>query len=484
MSTSFTSFTDEALISLDTIGARAASILDPSLRLGVTGLSRAGKTVFITALIHALTNNAKLPMLAVQKQGRLKGASLTHQPDDTIPRFQYEDHVRRLIEDRVWPDSTKAISEIRITLNYESASGWNRMFGAGKFSLDIIDYPGEWLLDLPLLSKTYVEFSAHAFDLSRTRTQIANDWHQAISAIGPNDPFNEDQANKLAEVFTAYLRAGKSDERALSTLPPGRFLMPGDLAGSPALTFVPMENVPENAGADTFAGVFGRRYEAYKSKVVRPFFREHVAKLDRQIVLIDALQAINAGPEAVADLERALSEILACFRPGLPGLFSQLFLRRIDRILIAATKADHLHHEAHEALTKIVRRIVNNATKRASLSNAAVEVIALAAARATREGTLKHGSEDLPVILGTPVKGEKIGKDTFDGNTETAIFPGDLPENADVLFEAGKAADDPLLRFVRFRPPKLERTAASLNLTIPHIRLDKALEFLIGDRLV
>ncbi len=484
MSTSFTSFTDEALISLDTIGARAASILDPSLRLGVTGLSRAGKTVFITALIHALTNNAKLPMLAVQKQGRLKGASLTHQPDDTIPRFQYEDHVRRLIEDRVWPDSTKAISEIRITLNYESASGWNRMFGAGKFSLDIIDYPGEWLLDLPLLSKTYVEFSAHAFDLSRTRTQIANDWHQAISAIGPNDPFNEDQANKLAEVFTAYLRAGKSDERALSTLPPGRFLMPGDLAGSPALTFVPMENVPENAGADTFAGVFGRRYEAYKSKVIRPFFREHVAKLDRQIVLIDALQAINAGPEAVADLERALSEILACFRPGLPGLFSQLFLRRIDRILIAATKADHLHHEAHEALSNIVRRIVNNATKRASLSNAAVEVIALAAARATREGTLKHGSEDLPVILGTPVKGEKIGKDTFDGNTETAIFPGDLPENADVLFEAGKAADDPLLRFVRFRPPKLERTAASLNLTIPHIRLDKALEFLIGDRLV
>ena len=242
VSTSITSFTDEALISLDTLGARASSIINPSLRLGVTGLSRAGKTVFITSLIHALTNNAKLPLFVAQKQGRIKSAALSHQPDDTIPRFQYEEHLRRLVEDRIWPDSTKAISEIRITINYESASGWNRLFGAGKFSLDIIDYPGEWLLDLPLLSKTYSEFSEHSFELSRGRPQIAADWHQAISEIVPNDPFNEETANKLTEIFTAYLRVGKSDERALSTLPPGRFLMPGDLAGSPALTFVPIEN--------------------------------------------------------------------------------------------------------------------------------------------------------------------------------------------------------------------------------------------------
>ncbi|MGL4406067.1 MAG: YcjX family protein [Notoacmeibacter sp.] len=484
MSTSLTSLTDETLISLDTLGARAVSLVDPSLRLGVTGLSRAGKTVFITALIHALTNNAKLPLLSAQKQGRLKSAALSHQPDDTIPRFQYEDHVRKLIEDRIWPDSTKAISEIRITLHYESASGWNRMFRPGKFSLDIVDYPGEWLLDLPLLTKSYAEFSNDSFALSKSRQSIAAQWHEAINAIAPSDRFNEENANRLAVIFTEYLRAGKSDERALSTLPPGRFLMPGDLAGSPALTFVPMENVPENTNPDTYAGVFARRYEAYKSKVVRPFFREHVAKLDRQIVLIDALQAINAGPDAVADLERALSEILSCFRPGIPGVFSQLFLRRIDRILIAATKADHLHHQAHPALTKIVRRIVESAAKRANLSNAFVDVIALAAARATREGTHKHNGEDLPVILGTPVNGERIGKTVFDGNTETAIFPGDLPENPDSLFEVGKASDDPLLRFVRFRPPKLEHSGATLNLTIPHIRLDKALEFLIGDRLV
>ena len=59
-----------------------------------------------------------------------------------------------------------------------------------------------------------------------------------------------------------------------------------------------------------------RRFEAYKSIVVKPFFREHFARLDRQIVLVDTLQAINRGPEAVKDLEHALGDVLACFRAG------------------------------------------------------------------------------------------------------------------------------------------------------------------------
>ena len=48
-----------------------------------------------------------------------------------------------------------------------------------------------------------------------------------------------------------------------------------------------------------------RRYEAYKDAVVRPFFRDHFARLDRQIVLVDALEALNAGPTALADLDHA-----------------------------------------------------------------------------------------------------------------------------------------------------------------------------------
>jgi predicted YcjX-like family ATPase len=230
-----------------------------------------------------------------------------------------------------------------------------------------------------------------------------------------------------------------------------------------------------------------RRYEAYKTHVVRPFFREHITRLDRQIVLIDALQALNAGPGAMADLERAVTEILACFRPGRGNILTDLVSRRIDRILIAATKADHLHHESHDRLQAIVRRLADRAIARANFTGANVDVVAMAAIRATREGTVKQGRDTLPVILGTPLAGETIGGQIFDGEAETAIFPGDLPEKVDSVFETvnGHRQDetDPAIRFVRFRPPRLERTAEGVTLSLPHIRLDRALQFLIGDRL-
>jgi len=209
-------------------------------------------------------------------------------------------------------------------------------------------------------------------------------------------------------------------------------------------------------------------------------------------VLVDALQALNAGPGAMADLERALAEILACFRPGRGSILTGLFSRRIDRILVAATKADHLHHESHDRLQAIVRRLADRAASRASLSGATVDVLAMAAVRATREGSVKQGRETLPVIIGTPLAGETIGGESFDGETETAIFPGDLPADPELAFReptgepvgrTGKEPEEPPIRFVRFRPPKLERTAEGVTLSLPHIRLDRALQFLIGDRL-
>ncbi len=75
-----------------------------------------------------------------------------------------------MIDERIWPDSTRAISQLRLTIEYESASAWGRWLSPGKLSVDIVDYPGEWLLDLPLLGKSYAEFSADSFALAHEPT--------------------------------------------------------------------------------------------------------------------------------------------------------------------------------------------------------------------------------------------------------------------------------------------------------------------------
>ncbi|MDP3524184.1 MAG: YcjX family protein, partial [Hoeflea sp.] len=419
----------------------------------------------------------------------LARAFLEPQPDDAVPRFQYEDHAARMISERIWPDSTRAISELRLVIEYESASGWNRFFSGGRLCLDIVDYPGEWLLDLPLLGQDFAQFSLNAASLARSpvRHDLAAPWLEKARSIDPHKPADEADARELARLFTGYLRACKLDERALSTLPPGRFLMPGDLDGSPALTFAPLPNLPDGpAPKGSLSAMMERRYESYKQVVVKPFFREHVARLDRQIVLIDAMQAMNAGREAVIDLERALSDVLSCFRPGGGNFLTNLVTRRIDKVLIAATKADHLHHESHDRLEAIARRIVERASANIGSSGAHIEVLALAAVRATREASVRQGGEDLPVIVGTPLDGERIGGELFDGNRKTAIFPGDLPRNPDSFFKAVDSVSQPLLpeiNIVRFRPPLIEESEAGVKLSLPHIRLDRALDYLLGDRL-
>ncbi|MCX5497051.1 YcjX family protein [Kaistia dalseonensis] len=486
-----TNLADEALLALATLGDRASDLVSPTVRLGVTGLARAGKTVFITALVHNLLHGGRLPLFRSYSTGRIADARLEPQPDDDVPRFDYEDHVRALVEQRIWPDSTRRISELRLTITYESASYFRHRFGPGRLNLDIVDYPGEWLLDLPLLGKDFATWSREALALAHGpgREAAAGPWLAALAATDPAAPESDVTARMLAAVFTDYLRACRADENALSTLPPGRFLMPGDLEGSPALTFCPLPGDIAAMPAGSLGRMMARRYEAYKSVVVKPFFREHFARLDRQIVLVDALHALNAGPEAVADLGTALGEILTCYRPGSGSWLSSLLTHRIDRILIGATKADHLHHADHDRLETILGHLLAPAIERASAAGARVEIAALASVRATREGVVMQHGERLPSIIGTPLAGERVDGETFDGKTEIAFFPGDLPDDPDsVLQRVGAASDGgraapAALRFVRFRPPALERTVEGMTLSLPHIRLDRALEFLIGDRL-
>ena len=482
----FTDFTQEARIAARSLSDYARG---GGVRLGVTGLSHAGKTVFITALVHNLLRGGRLPVLQAHAQGRLMGARLEHQPDDAVPSFAYEAHLAALTggaegpDARHWPQSTRQISQLRLILEFERVSGWRK--GRSELTIDIVDYPGEWLLDLPLLEKSYAQWSQETLESSAAaaRATLAAPWRGYLASLDPAAPFSEEVARKAAELFTAYLRGAKADAYALSALTPGRFLMPGDLEGSPALTFSPLPLQPAaTIVAGTFAALMERRYEAYKTHIVRPFFCDHFARLDRQIVLVDALSALNSGPAAVRDLEAAMSDVLHAFRTGRSNLLTQLFRPRIDRILFAATKADHLHHTSHDELEAILRHLVARAIARAQSGGVEIDVIAMAAVRATREANVRQGGKELAAIVGTPQAGERLGDDVFDGRTEAAIFPGELPADPRAVFRGdglGLSDGEADYRFLRFRPPVTKTPDAPL----PHIRLDRALQFLLGDKL-
>ena len=448
-----------------------APFSDTVVRLGVTGLSRAGKTVFITSLVANLLDRGRMPQLAAASGGAIRSVWLQPQPDDTLPRFAYEDHLAALTgPDPHWPDGTRRISELRLSFRVQPSGMLGGLTGLRTVHLDIVDYPGEWLLDLGLMDKTFADWSKATLARIATRAE-AQGFLARLSATDPAVALDETVAQGLARDFTAYLHAAR--KAGWSDLSPGRFLLPGDLEGSPALTFAPLPQGEAPRGS--LGREFARRYDAYRAQVVKPFFRDHFSRIDRQIVLIDVLGAIHAGPPAVEDLRSAMADILTAFRPGANGWLSRLLGgRRVERILFAATKADHLHHSQHPRLTAIAEALLRDARDRAAFSGARTAAMSIAALRTTVEETVTHAGAPLDVVRGR----------LLDSGRQAAFHPGDLPEDpAQLLVPARTGAPDwpfGALQEARFAPAAVTLKPGDGP---PHIRLDRAAEFLFGDRL-
>lgn len=452
-------------------GAVSEAFFDQTLRLGVTGLSRAGKTVFITSLVANLLNRARMPGLAAVAQGRILAAYLQPQPDDTVPRFSFESHLASLTGPTPhWPEGTRAVSQLRLSLRYQPGGLLAGIQGPRTLHLDIVDYPGEWLLDLKLLDQSYAEWSAEVLLRIEPRAQ-ADGYRFALAGVDGAARFDEAQAQVLAQAFTDYLNAARAD--GFSDCTPGRFLLPGELAGSPALTFAPLPQ-PAKTPRRSLWTEMERRFEAYKRSIVKPFFRDHFARIDRQVVLIDALGAIHSGPQAVEDMRRSMAEILGAFRPGRNGFLRQIFLgKRVEKLLFCATKADHLHHAQHGQLSAILEALVQDAKTRADFAGAGTGAMAIAALRTTVEEQITHQGAALDCVRGTLVDGR-----------QAAFYPGALPQDPSRILAPARDGAEQFLdadyQIMRFAPAAL---ALNPGEGPPHIRLDRAAQFLIGDRL-
>ena len=450
----------------------SGTFFEPVIRLGVTGLARSGKTVFITSLVANLMDRGRMPGLLAQSEGRILSAYLQPQPDDTLPRFDYEAHLGALTSQTpTWPDSTRSVSELRLSLKVRPAGLLSGLQGPRTIHLDIVDYPGEWLLDLGLLDKSYSAWSEETLKRIAKR-ESAQDYLESLGTTDPTAPLEEPKAQSLAASFTGYLKQARLD--GFSDCTPGRFLLPGDLAGSPVLTFAPLP-AQSSAPRKSLWREMERRFEAYKSQVVKPFFRDHFAKIDRQVVLVDALGAIHSGPQAVEDMRQAMTDILGSFRPGKNAFLSQLLMgKRVEKILFAATKADHLHHTQHGRLTGIMQALTRDARDRAQFAGAQTNAMSLASLRATVEETRQHNGTALDCVRGT----------LLDSGKQAAFYPGALPEDPTHLLGPAREGAEKWLdqdyQIMRFAPAKLSLKPGEGP---PHIRLDRAAQFLIGDRL-
>ena len=454
-------------------GARAGELVDRALdrqvRLAVTGLSQSGKTAFITALVnqleHAGSGDAQLPLWQVLSQARLLGARRVPQSNAHIPSFAYQDALGHLFaEPPAWPESTRGVSEIRLEIRYRPTGRFQRE--RGRLYLDIVDYPGEWLLDLPMLRQGYEAWSEEVAATLKSSPQaalLAQSWTQWQP--GPHDALDAQAVGKAAAAYTAWLHACRG-QLGHSLLQPGRFLLPGEYAGAPMLQFVPwVWAQPANEpGEGSVYHEMAHRFGQYKRHIVRGFYKDHFSGFDRQIVLVDCLHALNSGAEGFADTQRTLARIIESFAYGKGSLLARLFKPRIDRILFVASKADHVLPAQHANLVSLLQHLVKGSRSVARFEGVTSDCIALASVAATELARGSSRGESMTGLRGHALDGTPL-------LVRPPEVPADVPapewwrEHAEGFYDA-------------FRPLRMDPQRA-----MPHIRLDGALEFLLADKL-
>lgn len=432
----------------------------------MTGLARAGKTAFLTSLAaNLLALGAGRPVLPLVTQ-RLKGlpprVSLAAAGASAVPRFDHAAHLAALAQDPpAWPARTDAASMLALDI-VMPRSGFGAALPPQRVRLELLDYPGEWLLDLPLLRLSFDAWSEQVL----TRLDGRDDAAEFLGfASGLPAGAGADEALALAghRLYCAVLR--RQRDAGLALLQPGRFLMP---APGPEPAWTPFFPHRGSGGLHT---LLARRYEAYVKAVERDLSEPLFGRLDRLVVLVDLLSALHAGPAAFEDTRAALAEAAGAlrWRRGLLETAAALGRLRapprvVSRVVFAATKSDHVGERQRANLAALLRRVVEPVVP------VRAAYLPIAAVRCTEDivWSLDSGEEGgaRPV---SAVRGRKVGD-----SRPVRSFPGEVPNTPpDGSYWAHRFLALPA--FEPIRPPDGGRGG------VPNLGLDALLIALLDD---
>lgn len=280
-----------------------------TLRIGVTGLSRAGKTVFLTSLINQLLDGGEEAFPAFLDHGVAIGAREARQPShpswwssetylSKIPlfsssppplsRFPYEQYLDAFRQEAPqWPEHTTASGRFSLSVTLQRGTSTQDL------QLELVDYPGERLLDAPLLGQTFEQWAAETVQEAKLglRRELSASWLAACDALGLHGAPTEEAMTKAVDEYRKYVRACR--EHGLTFLQPSAFLLEGKDPEDLDLLFCPLPvEVQQHAGAT--AQHFAARYQHYQKQLVQPFCQE-VTECDRQVVLVDVLRVLDTS---------------------------------------------------------------------------------------------------------------------------------------------------------------------------------------------
>lgn len=357
--------------------------------IAITGFSGAGKSTLLTSLV------TQLLYLQTQQPGShwplakrwLSARLQNHQGG--LPDYPLAGQQAALLAGR-WPDSTRALSrcllDIRLTPNHrlQDLSGQ----GYVNHQLEIWDYPGEWLMDLPLATQDYHRWVLDSFSHfnNEPRNQMAGELYRELLDLDPQAPFDEGRFAALFGRYRDFLRQCKA--RGLHIVQPGRFVIDG---GPPdAEAFLPLlaagERPPRVPGS--WWAEMQNRYDQYVSHWVRPFLTQVFEQVDHQLVLVDLPGALAQGKASLEELRRSLSRVLQLFSYGRNSWLDRLLAPKVEQLTFVSSKLDCVLPDQRRHLSELMRALVAESIQAARFESTRVDHLELAALACTRVSQL------------------------------------------------------------------------------------------------
>ena len=163
-------------------------------------------------------------------------------------------------------------------------------------------------------------------------------------------------------------------------------------------------------------------------------------------------------------MRAAIAAILQSFDYSRSGFRAWLDGALTERVLFAATKADHVSSNQHPNLRRLLEEVVAREANRIRFRGVETRALALSSVRCTEDVLGEVQGQTLSMVRGLPA-----GRDT-----ETALFPGEIPAH----FPGPQDWREGRFRFLDFQPAHVSGARG-----LPHIGLDEAMQELVGARL-
>ena len=363
-------------------------------RFTITGLSRSGKSMLFTSLITLLKSRSEeglacLPLLRYLPPSRVLDMHI--EPIDGYKPFPHLKNIESL-EAGDWPEATEEAYGFKLVVRLKQTASIKRhLMPHSDVVFEFIDYPGEWITDIPMLNKTYAYWSDSAWaQLSSGPQQYyAHAWKQVVNEFDFEQTPTPQLIQQLVTHYRDYLVQAKAN--GISLLQPGSFLLESSDFNWQEFGFTPLPSSITSDVSHPWYRAFDKHYSAFQKDWLTPLKHSIFKETDKQIILVDLFEGLNHSRQHLYQLKETLSHLADTFVYGQSGWFSRTVLRKqqIGKVAFVATKSDLIPENQQQNLLSLLTQVTEGARARFNDKPIQFEHFLVSAMQVTDEGANK-----------------------------------------------------------------------------------------------